>query len=63
MTFEQIHEVGAKRHPEVWLTANRVAATNLWDTKLDISDPEVKRAVSLIILRVLDAVQPAPPTR
>lgn len=57
LTFERIHEIGADRHKESWLIANRVAATNLWDSGLDISDPEVKRAISLIVLRVLDAIR------
>jgi len=58
LTFERIHELGAARHPQQWFIANRVATVNLWDSGLNISDPEVKRAVSLIILRVLDAIAP-----
>lgn len=58
LTFERIHELGAERHPQEWFIATRVAVTNIWDTGLDISDPEVKRAVSLIVLRILDAVMP-----
>ena len=58
LTFEKIHELGVERHPTVWFTASRVAASNLWDSGLRVDDPEVKRAVSLVVLRVLDAVMP-----
>lgn len=61
MEFERIHELGAERHREAWLIANRAAATNLWGSGLDISNPDVKRAVSLIILRVLDATRAPSP--
>jgi hypothetical protein len=56
LTFEKIHELGAQRHPHTWLNANRVAASNLWDSDLRVDDSEVKRAVSLVVLRVLDHV-------
>lgn len=61
MDFERIHELGAERHREAWLIANRAATTNLWDSGLDISNPDVKRAVSLIVLRVLDAIRARSP--
>lgn len=57
LSFERIHEIGAATHPHSWLGCSRVAATNLWDTGLDISDPEVKRAISLIVLRILDFME------
>ena len=58
LTFEEIHLLGAKYHPHSWINANRLAVENLWDSDLRVDDPEVKRAVSLIVLRVLDHVEP-----
>jgi hypothetical protein len=61
LTFEEIHELGAKYHPNTWLCATRLAVETLWDTDLRVDDPEVKRAISLVVLRVLDCVEPRPP--
>jgi len=58
LTFEEIHEIGSRYHPVSWFNTNRVAASSLWDSGLRVDDPEVKRAVSLVVLRVLDHVEP-----
>lgn len=53
MTFERIHEIGAKRHPEYWFTANAAAARAIPPDKMDDA---TKTLVSLVTLRVLDAI-------
>ena len=55
LSFETIHEVGAKRHPATWFFANQ-AAVRWANARIDISDPANKELVSEIVLRVLDAV-------
>lgn len=60
ISFERIHEIGSNRHPRSWFNANRLAVENLWDSDLKVNDPEVKRVVSLVVLRVLDHIEPWP---
>jgi hypothetical protein len=57
MTLPRIHEVGAARHPVTWFMANHAAVAAMWDYPGPI-DEEIKRLVSLVVLRVLDRVQP-----
>jgi hypothetical protein len=57
MTFQMIHRVGAKRHSQQWVAANRAAISVLWGTKVQPDDPEMRRLVSLVVLRVLDAAK------
>lgn len=44
-----------------WREMGGRKVTNLWDTGLDISDPEVKRAISLIVLGILDFMEERQP--
>lgn len=57
LTFQQIHEVGARRHGSRWLAANSRAVEAMLGTKLKVYDPHVKRTVSEIVLRVLDGLR------
>lgn len=57
MTFQVIHRVGAKRHRQQWVAANRAAISVLWGTKVQPDEPEMRRLVSLVVLRVLDAAK------
>lgn len=55
-TLDGIHEIGANRHPHSWLNANRLAVGELWAENIRMDDESIKRAVSLIVLRVLDYI-------
>jgi hypothetical protein len=57
MTFQDIHRIGARRHAQRWVDANRAAISVLWGTRVHPVDPEVRRLVSLVVLRVLDAAK------
>jgi len=57
MTFQDIHSVGARRHPQRWVDANRAAVSVLWGTKVHPDDPEMRRLISLVVLRVLDSAK------
>lgn len=49
------HEAGSLRHGAAWLQANRRAVEVLWGCRrFRVDDAEVKRAVPLMLLRVLD---------
>lgn len=57
MDFEKIHELGAKRHPKEWFTAN-IAAVNATNYQgADPSDKKIKALISQVVLQVLDAVK------
>lgn len=58
-TVEQLHEIGVLKHGSLWLAANMRAVEALWETKLKVDSVEVKEAIPLIILRVLDAARNA----
>lgn len=51
--FERIHEAGVERHKDAWYLANRVAV-NAARGEIDVE--RHKAVLSLIVLRVLDAV-------
>jgi hypothetical protein len=53
--FERIHANGIKRHPRTWFIANQKAVDAALIT-LDPSTLENKVVLSLVVLRVLDAV-------
>ena len=55
--FNLTHEVGAKKHPHSWYLANRKAVGAIRTLSIDPHDPQAKLMASLIILRVLDAVE------
>lgn len=55
LSFQDIHRAGARRHPDQWVSANQAAITVLWGTRVQPDDPEMRRVVSLMVLRVLDA--------
>jgi hypothetical protein len=55
LSFQDIHQVGARLHPEKWVASNQAATSVLWGTKVQPDDPEMRRLVSLMVLRVLDA--------
>jgi hypothetical protein len=55
LSFQDIHKAGARRHPGQWVTANQAAITVLWGTQIQPDEPEMRRLVSLMVLRVLDA--------
>lgn len=58
MTTERIHELGAKRHPHLWFTANAAAARWI-ELPFRVDDPAMQRQVAHIVLRVLDATNTA----
>jgi hypothetical protein len=51
------HQVGAKRHPKLWFGVNCRACTALAYSDLSASDPAVQKAVSKILLQVLDGIR------
>jgi hypothetical protein len=57
MTFQDIHRMGARRHPRQWVDATRAAVSVLWGTRVHPDEPEMRRLVSLMVLRVLDAAK------
>lgn len=57
-TFNLIHEVGAKRHPHTWFTANHAAVAAAHATGTNPITEENKVMLSLVVLRVLDVVSP-----
>jgi hypothetical protein len=56
--FQNIHEAGPKRHTASWLAANLVAVETLWASGFNPNDLRIKTLTSLIVLRVLDVVEP-----
>lgn len=57
LTIDDIHAQGAKRHTGDWLAANLAAVQVLQDSPYDPANPTVQKIISLIVLRVLDAVK------
>jgi hypothetical protein len=55
LTFEEIHQVGAKRHTHQWIEANRAAISAMFAEGVSPTDMRMKRLVSMVVLRVLDA--------
>lgn len=55
LTFEEIHQVGAKRHTHQWIEANRAAISAMFAEGVSPTDMRMRRLVSMIVLRVLDA--------
>jgi len=56
MTFERIHEVGSKRHPYSWFSANLAAVHAINETGNDPRDEKIQRLVAAVVLRILDVV-------
>jgi hypothetical protein len=54
MTFEQVHEIGARRHKDRWLHANRRAVEAASAAGMSYSKPSEKYAIALIVLKILD---------
>lgn len=58
LVAEAAHEKGAERHPLYWLKANHLAVDVLYKLELRPSDPVHKAIASMIVLRMLDWLQP-----
>lgn len=56
--FHVTHEAGARRHPLYWLKANQLAAKAINDAGQKVTDTTLKTVVSLVLLRMLDWLQP-----
>jgi hypothetical protein len=56
--FTEVHDAGAKRHPENWLLANQAATWAIGRCGLQASDPAIRTVVSMVTLRVLDTTLP-----
>ena len=55
LSFEEIHNVGARRYTHRWIEANRAAVSVLVGEGFPPTDPRLMRLVSLVVLRVLDS--------
>ena len=53
--FISLHDAGVRRHPKSWFCANQ-KAVHAAMYALDVTTPRNKLAISLVVLRVLDAV-------
>jgi hypothetical protein len=53
MTFQEIHEYGAKQFGSAWLTLNLEIASTAMAEGLDVTDRKVKTALTKIALRIL----------
>ncbi len=60
MTFSEIHEAGAKRHPDMWIAANIAAVHAANYERANIADSKTKALVSHVVLSVLDALKAKP---
>lgn len=58
LVAEAAHEQGAARHPLYWLKANHLAVDVIYKLGLRPSDPETKALASMLVLRLLDWLQP-----
>ena len=58
LVAEAAHEQGANRHPLYWLQANHLAVDVLHKLELRPSDPAMKAVASMLVLRMLDWLQP-----
>ena len=58
-SFDECHDLGAVRYRATWVRANQAAINAARGCGLDPSDARVRHVLSLIVLRVLDAVKEA----
>jgi hypothetical protein len=49
----KVHEYGVARFGDKWYHANRRAVEVLWGTRLRADSPEVKKAIPLLLFKVL----------
>lgn len=57
LTFERIHEIGAKRHPELWFAANMQAVDAASSQGVSANKEPFKTIIPEVCLRILDGIK------